>query len=89
LADEVGNTTGFAVNTGTKILRGILIDPGFDDLISGFVGLKLNLEYENTRPATMKMEPVRFKENKPTVIHALGYKPSLDFLEFCYFEHSP
>jgi hypothetical protein len=37
----------------------------------------------------MKMEPVLLKENNPTVIHTQGYKPSLDFLEFRYFERSP
>jgi hypothetical protein len=48
LADEVGKNPGFAVHAGTKIPPGILIDPGFDDLISGFVGLKLNVENTKT-----------------------------------------
>lgn len=52
MADEVGNNPGFAVNAGTKILPRILIDPGFDDLISGFVDLRFNLEYE--RPVQLR-----------------------------------
>lgn len=79
MVNQIRNEGCFVAKICTAILPGIPTDPGFGDLIAGFVGLEPNLENAAPCPAPMKIEPALFKENKPAVVHALGYESVLDF----------